>query len=249
MDDLLSLPPLFSPVPLPADGVPLAAARAAAEKEDAMGRLFYAQRPDRLEAAVVLAPERRQAAALPVLYPLHLGLCDALGALLPPQYAVQFAWPDRICLNGALCGAVAFDLPAVDTKAELPWMTVAVTLALVGHPEGREPGQMRERTTFYDEGAGEIAPGEIIEAFARHFLSWLTRWEDRGLEALWSAWQGRALGYDQDAEFPGPKGAVVGRLAGLTRTGNLRVDTAGGRVSLPLRQILERRGWAEAGGA
>ena len=56
MDETLSLPPLFSPEPLAGGDVPLRAARAAAQSDDSMGRLFYAQRPDRLEAALVLAP-------------------------------------------------------------------------------------------------------------------------------------------------------------------------------------------------
>ena len=249
LNNELSLPPLFTPVPLPGDAVPLRSAREAAETGDAMGTLFYARRPDRLEAALSLAPERRLTAALPVLYPLQLGLCDALGALLPPQYAVQFGWPDRIYLNGALCGAVAVDVPSEEPKADLPWMTLAVTLALMGSAEGPEPGLARERTTLHDEGAGDLSPGAILEAFARHFLSWLTRWEDRGLDAIWPAWEGRALGYDEDAAFPAKEGELVGRLAGFSREGNLRLKVAGQDVVLPLRQLLNRRGWALAGGA
>ena len=187
MDEALSLPPLFTPTPLVGAAVPLREARRSAEGDDGTGQLFYAQRPDRLEAALILAPERSLRAALPVLYPLHLGLCDALGALLPPQYAVQFGWPDRIYLNGALCGAIALQALSDDLKAEADWLLVGLTLDVMGQPEDLDPGHDREKTSLYEEGASEHGPGPIIEAFARHFLSWLNRWEDQGLAALWPA--------------------------------------------------------------
>ena len=249
MDEALSLPPLFTPSPLAGGAVPLREARAVAESDESIGRLFYAQRPDRLEAALILAPERTLRAALPVLYPLHLGLCDALGALLPPQNAVQFGWPDQIFLNGALCGAVTLQAPSDDLKAKVDWMLVGLTLNVMGQPGDLDPGRDRENTSLHEEGAADLAPGPIIEAFARHFLAWLNLWEDQGLASLWAPWSGRALGHDEAAVFDGPKGRITGRIDGITADGNLRVKTAKGLRSLPLRHVLDGRGWSAAGGA
>jgi BirA family biotin operon repressor/biotin-[acetyl-CoA-carboxylase] ligase len=112
-----------------------------------------------------------------------------------------------------------------------------------------DPGRDRENTSLHEEGAADLAPGPIIEAFARHFLAWLNLWEDQGLASLWAPWSGRALGHDEAAVFDGPKGRITGRIDGITADGNLRVKTAKGLRSLPLRHVLDGRGWSAAGGA
>lgn len=246
MSDLLSLPPLYDPQPLPANADALADAEQAARKTNEAGSLFYAVRPDRLEAALVLEPEGSLGSALTVLYPLMMAFGDALGSTLPPRIGVHYGWPDRILVNGALAGALRLKSSNDDLKATPDWMLAGFTLDIMGNPADMEPGRNADRTSLFEEGAIDVNPGMILEAFARHFLVWLNRWEESGLAAIEAAWLGRALGFETEATFASKTGPIKGKVRAISRDGNLVVESGKRKKTLPLSDALKGDGWREA---
>ena len=244
MDEELSLPPAFKACALPPDADPSAEGAAAARREDATGFLFYAERPDILEATLVLAPEGTLRASLAVAYPLMQAFGDALGSVLPPRVAVHYGWPDRIFVNGGLAGALRLEAPTGDPDSRPEWLLASVALDIMGGSLA-EPGMERDRTSLYGEGVTDVGPRPILEAFARYFLVWLSRWEERGLAALESAWIGRVLGYEAAHEFHGPSGAFEARVKTLARDGNLVLEAAGRRRVLDIGLVLDAAGWRE----
>jgi biotin-(acetyl-CoA carboxylase) ligase len=244
MDDELTLPPAFMARPLDPAADPLAEAEAAARREEATGSLFYCKRPDLLEAALVLAPEKALRPSLCVLYPLMLAFGDALGSALPPRVAVHYGWPDRILINGGLAGALRFVAPTSDPDDMPDWLLAGVVLDIMGGAQ-TEPGQERDRTSLFGEGVMDVSPQPILEAFARYFLVWLDRWETRGLSALEPAWTGRAMGREEAHQFRGPDGDFEARVKTLARDGNLVLEAADRRRVLDLMQLLDGRGWRE----
>ncbi|MDX1560844.1 MAG: biotin/lipoate--protein ligase family protein, partial [Marinobacter sp.] len=70
------------------------------------GTIFYSEAGDTLGAALVLAPETPLEEAIQAVYVAQIGLAESLGALAPPEVPVHFQWPDRIKVNGAVCGGV-----------------------------------------------------------------------------------------------------------------------------------------------
>jgi len=244
MDDELSLPPAFKACALPPDADPSAEGAAAARREDATGFLFYAERPDLLEATLVLAPEGTLRASLAVIYPLMQAFGDALGSALPPRVAVHFGWPDRVFVNGGLAGALRLVAPSGDPDSRPDWLLADLALDIMGGSLA-EPGMERERTSLFGEGVMDVGPRPILEAFARYFLVWLSRWEDRGLAALEQAWIGRVLGYEAAHQFNGPNGAFEARVKALARDGNLVLEAAGRRRVLDIGLVLDAAGWRE----
>jgi biotin-(acetyl-CoA carboxylase) ligase len=242
----LSLPPLYEARALPASADPLAVAVQTARRSDATGSLFYAERPDRVEMALVLGPEGTLLQSLPVLYPLTMALGDALGSTLPPQIGVQFGWPDRILMNGALAGALRLLSPTDDLKAVPDWLLAGFTLDVMGDPTDPEPGRNPDRTSLFEEGAVEVNPGMILEAFARHFLAWLNRWEEEGLAPLETPWLARAIGFGLEATFAGQNGRVTGKVEAISREGNLVLDSGKRKIVLPISNVLLGEGWREA---
>ena len=239
MSETLSLPPLFKAHALPANENPIAQARTAAIEGVESGALFYCDRPDRLEMALVLAPEGSLRESLSVAYVMMLAIGDALGSTLPPQISVLHGWPDRILLNEAQAGAIALFAPDdIDLQGQPGWLIAAVTLDVMGDPSDLNPGEKIATTSLYEEGVAGVKPSEIIAAFARHFLSWLHRWEHEGLSALAPFWEGRALGYDAPAAFPGCDGPIGARLKRLQENGDLEVETVNGIEALPISSIL-----------
>ncbi|MEQ8602454.1 MAG: biotin/lipoate--protein ligase family protein [Marivibrio sp.] len=225
-----ALPPLFEARPVGADDDPLAQAVADARAGAAdAGALYYPVRPDRLRAALVLAPETPFAHAAEIAYVAMIAFNDALGATLPPQIGVLFGWPDRVLVNGAAAGSMRYVTSTKAADAVPDWMAVGLDLALAGDPRS-EPGRELGRTNLFEEGAGEVSPKEILEAFARHFLSWLHRWERDGLKPVAGAWEARMAGVDEPYPFPiydadgaPTRNAPPARAGGVAQDGAMRV--------------------------
>ena len=245
----ISLPPLYEACPLASDRRPLAAAERAAREGDATGRLYYAERLDRLEAALVLGPDRPLYEALDAAYLLMLGMGEALGAVLPPQVAVHYGWPDRLLVNDGLAGAFCLISPTDDPEAHPDWLVAGLTLDVMGTPEGPEPGLRPGDTSLWEEGISDIGPDQILEAFARHFLSVLNDWEGAGLESLVPRWLGRAKGSDEPAVFLTEEGEVEGRIARVAENGDLVLEVGGREEVLAKSLVLAGLGWRRAGGA
>lgn len=120
------LPPLFTGewVPNQTDPFDKAVSRAIAGVDS--GTIFYSDAVDVLRAALVLAPETSLEEAVQVVYVAQIGLAESLGALAPPEVPVFFQWPDRIKVNGAVCGGVRFAADVSDPSAHPNWLVVGI---------------------------------------------------------------------------------------------------------------------------
>jgi hypothetical protein len=184
----LTLPPVFRAVTV--RDAAFASARALAVAGGEAGTLVVTAdaaepSPPLLELAVVLEPDRPAAdcfAALPIAM---LAMADALSALGPPLKTVGFVWPDRLVLDGAEVGRARLALPAPhDEPFDQPlpaWLVVGLELRLRLDSDAAEPGRTPDRTALVEEGFGEVTAPEIVEAFARHLLHWVSRWQEEGL--------------------------------------------------------------------
>jgi biotin-(acetyl-CoA carboxylase) ligase len=173
------LPPLFTVVSASRDA--FWAARQLAAGGGEAGTLVVAEDREMLELAVVLEPDRRAAdcfAALPVAM---LALADALAAVGPPLKPVGFIWPHRLVLDGAEVGRARLALPKPAADPLPAWLVVGLELRLRFGAGADEPGRAPERTALAEEGFGEVTPSAIVEAFARHLLHWVHRWQEEGL--------------------------------------------------------------------
>ena len=241
--------PIFPPV---YDGVRLAAGEDAFEAALAAARqgadpatLFWEDRGDRVELAIVLHPEQALEQALPVLHAGMIGIGDALGAIVPPQVAVMFGWPDRIEVNGGLAGGLRLAAPEGCAPGAVPgWLVLGLTILvkreLIG---GEEPGMDPTRTALHEEGCGELTVPDILEAFSRHFLLWVNRFEEEGLRPIAAHWLERGSGYKESVALSVAGAQHAGIFTGLDDAGGmlLRTETV---QALPLSVVLSGPSWA-----
>lgn len=189
----LALPPVFRAVTVDRDA--FGSARAMAVAGGGAGTLVVATgateeagaadtTPPSLDLAVVLEPDRPAATCFPALPIAMLAMADALSALGPPMKTVGFRWPHQLVLDGALVGRARLALPkapAEPAHAALPaWLVVGLELERRFDADD-EPGRTPDRTALDEEGFGAVSPAEIVEAFARHLLHWVNRWQEEGL--------------------------------------------------------------------
>ncbi len=226
----IDLPPLLKGCAV-GRGDPFAAAVAAARAETEPGLIHYSEAEDALRAAITLAPEEPLGRAVGAILAVELGLADALGALAPPEVAVQFDWPDRLRVNGALCGRVRAAASTRDPETEPDWLVVGVEVAIAAEGDG---GADPDRTALHAEGCGEIAAPALLEAWARHTLSWIHHYLSDGLAPLHAAWRGKCDGIGRNVDYP-----ETGHFTGLDERGGMLLRTGHAVRLIPLTHMLE----------
>lgn len=226
-----SLPPLFRAEEVSGD--PFAKAVSLASRDADPGLLTWVRREDRLEAAVILAPEQVLEVAIGVLLVGAVAIGDAIASLAPPEVAIHYDWPGVIRVNGGLCGRlrIASASPAPDAVPD--WMVLGVKLDF--HlPEGMQGGEEPEHTYLHAEGCGDIHPLPLLEGWSRHLLVWINRFLDDGLAPVHAAWMARAW------KVGSPLADGSGMFLGLDEHGGLLAKTADGTVLHKLTETLEQ---------
>jgi biotin-(acetyl-CoA carboxylase) ligase len=225
------LPPLYSAIRL---GAQLGSPRKALLHKAGNlpeGTLLWSDANGRLALALLLDSETGFEESAPVALVAVLAMGDAIGALAPPVVAVTNAWPDRIEVNGALVGGTALHvLPGGRLLLE--------TEVLVSSAGEYEPGEKPEFTSLHEEGCGEVTPVGLLESFARHFLSWLHRWQEDGFAPLRFHWlaRGPRRGVLVTARMGNQR--IEGKFKDVGSSGELILECGGGERRLSLAEGL-----------
>jgi biotin-(acetyl-CoA carboxylase) ligase len=231
-DETPSFPPLLRGLEVARGQDPFTKAVAEAALGADPGLLVWARRADRMDAALVLAPEAPLGDALSIALAAALGLGDALGALAPPEVAVHFVWPGGFRVNGAVCGQMRAAASTEDAEAEPDWLVIGITVPFLPETETDDPGLAPDRTCLWEEGCSEITPHALLESWSRHTLVWINTWMDEGLAPLHAAWTARAWKMGE----PLPVGGV---FMGLDEHGNQLVRLPERTELRPLTLLLE----------
>lgn len=211
-----------------------AACSEAAQGCDA-GTILYDVTPERLQAAIVLAPEVPLADAAAMLPLTGVAVQNALGALGPSELAVHLCWDGPIRVNGALCGYVRGATDVSDVAEEPGWLVAGFELVFARpHVAG---GETPDETDLMSEGCGDLTPTDLLESWSRHLLNWISRWEDEGMGPLHTEWSGLAHGMGTDGTFLGRSGHFLG----LDEKLGLLLRTKGQTMLLPVTDLLEIR--------
>lgn len=209
-----------------ASEVPAAALRGAAAHRYGAGDLVWAADSEHVALALVLEPEVARDRCGEMLYLGAVAFGDAAGAVIPPEVAITYSWPGGLRLNGALVGKAELVLPEGAGTAAPDWMVLTLDAALLPPRNRPEPGQEMDRTTFWDEGCGDMNTGALVESLSKHLVNWLHRWEDEGFRPVHEQWWGR-----RDTAAPLARG-LAGDLTGLDEHGNALLRGGGGLKTL-----------------
>ncbi|WP_104019361.1 biotin/lipoate--protein ligase family protein [Roseovarius nitratireducens] len=203
-----SFPPLMSGLAVTGAISPFDKARAMAALGCDAGLIVHNVTDRQLAAALVMAPEVPLAQAMAMLPACGIGFQNALGALAPPEVAVHLEWSGGIRVNGARCGRLRVAAGGTDPAALPGWLVVGLDVPIT--PGTDHPGETPDETALLEEGCAELDPLMLLEAWARHTLVWITRWEDEGPRPLHAEWRGLAWGMGEAVTLDGLTGTWVG---------------------------------------
>lgn len=228
------LPPGFSLVTLRESGDAFAHACTIAAEAGA-ATLVWTRRFDVIEFAVVLEPDNPLREARLAHYLAMTALADALAVYSPPERPILFRWPDALIYDLGLIGGGRLAWPEGCGEDEVPeWivfggMLRATTMAPFAF------GQIG--VGMAEEGFEEIDAVDLIEAFARHLMLAVTRWQSAGPKAAALRWLDRL-------------DKVVGTRHGIEPNGDLVATTQAGTERRSLVEALARVDWLdrESGG-
>jgi biotin-(acetyl-CoA carboxylase) ligase len=141
-------------------------------------------------------------------------------------------------------GGVRFACAATDSAEAVPdWLVIGFGVAVRGLPtEGAAPERF-QRTTLADEGC-DVSTLDLLEAFGRHFLSWINRWQDEGVAPVQKAWLSRATGLGKKVEVRLGGQVRSGTFEGLTETGALRLVREGVAHTIALDEAMRVPTWS-----
>ena len=93
-------------------------------------------------------------------------------------------------------------------------IAVAATHRTGGAPAAATPlsrtGLHPDQTALFAEGCAEVSPPALVEAWARHSLHWINRWEREGIAPLHNEWRGLAFGIGEEIAEGGRSGTFLG---------------------------------------
>ena len=175
----LDLPPPFRLVTLREVGNAMAHATEVAAEQGA-GTLVHVGRFDLAEFAIVLEPDEPLWQARRAIYAGSVALADALAVHAPPERPIEFVWPDAIRVDGGLVGGVRLEWPIGANENEpAPWLVFGAMIRTVALGE-EEPGLRPLSSALDDEGFESLDSGRLVESFARHLMSAIDVWKEKG---------------------------------------------------------------------
>jgi len=218
---------------------PLSVAVAKARRGVDAGLLVWSVSDERLRSALVLAPDEPLARASAGFVACALGLQNALGALSPPETAVHLEWSGGVRVNGGHAGTLRLIGPKC-AEAEVPdWLVVGLELIL-RPTHVTEPGQTPDRTALSEEGCGNIDPIDLIEAWARHSLFWLTDIEQGPARtALLRTWNGLAWKMGESVHVSVGRDVLCGDFLGVDEEFGMLLKQDDCTRLVPLSAIME----------
>ena len=235
MNQSPTFPPLLTGMAVSGSVDPFATACTLAAQGCDGGTLVHNVQADRLRAALVFAPEVALADAMAMLPVCGIGFHNALGALAPPEVAVQLTWDGVIRINGARCGHLQVAAATTNPDQMPDWLVVGIDVAIL--QTQADPGKNPDVTALFDEGCADIDPLRLLESWARHTLVWVNRWSDEGNTGLHREWLGLVSGVGDPIE----RGGHSGRFLGVDDRFGVLIRDAATTHLVPMSTLLGER--------
>lgn len=172
------------------------------------GLLIWARHDARLEAALIVAPERTLFEALPLIIAPAAALAAVLaqagdlievGDLGAVDFSVE--WPDRVVSKGQICGKLGAAASTAEPTIVPDWLVVGIDVAL-----WPMDGQASALWAAPPLGLGALS---VLESWAAALETLVEQWQSRGTGPLIAAMD--------DLAEPGCEGSRAASLIQLLR--------------------------------
>lgn len=180
--------------------------------------------PGNLFCSLVLRPECSVARAAELGFVAAVAVGEAVGAVAPPMIEVRYKWPNDVLFNGRKGVGILLE-SKLTPDGRLDWLVLGVGVNVKSFPEDTP----YPTTSLQFEGAPpSLTAAELLEAFARYFLSGANTWLEEGLEPIRKRYLSHVKGLGEEIEVRLPNETLRGTFEALDETGALVLKTADG---------------------
>jgi biotin-(acetyl-CoA carboxylase) ligase len=152
--------------------------------EAGAGTLVWVGRFDLVEFALIVEPDEPLVQARRTFYAGMVALVDALLVHAPAEKLLALDWPDAIFIDGGLVGGARLAWPDGGAEQAAPdWLVFGAMIRTVTMGGG-EPGLRPFAAALEEEGFDDVGSGRLVESFARHFMTAVDAWNEKGFSAV-----------------------------------------------------------------
>ncbi len=189
-----------------------------------------------LASTLVMRPEGTPAQAALRSFVAALALFDACVAVTGRAQGLALKWPNDVLMNGGKLAGILLESSGQGRGLGYLAIGIGVNLAEAPLPEAVEPGAVRPVSLLSETGVA-VTPedflGELAAAYARHEACFVTQ----GFAPIREAWLARAARLGEGITARTGRSETAGTFETVDEQGNLVLNTANGRVSIPAADI------------
>ena len=168
--------------------------------------------------SLITRPDVLPANAAELAFVTGCAIFDTVGEVCEPGFECRLKWPNDVLLNDCKIAGLLLETRA-SAGENVDYVIIGLGLNLLSHPQNTE----YPATNFVNEG--QIIPDTVfLEAFARHFMDWASRWVDEGFEPVRQGWKWRAKGIGEEINVRLENETLTGVFKDLAPDGSLILD-------------------------
>ncbi|WP_170445056.1 biotin--[acetyl-CoA-carboxylase] ligase [Ruegeria arenilitoris] len=189
-----------------------------------------------LAATLLLRPEGNPEQAALRSFVAALALFDACVSVTGRAQGLALKWPNDVLLNGGKLAGILLESTGQGRVVSHLAIGIGVNLADAPDPETVEQGALRPVSLLSETGAQVSAEDfltELADAYAKLEQQFVTY----GFEPIRKAWLARAAKLGEVITARTGASETVGTFETVDAGGNLVLNTAKGRVSIPAADV------------
>ncbi len=177
-----------------------------------------------LYLSLILRPECSAEQAAQLGFVAALGMGDAIGTVAPPMIEVRYKWPNDVLINDRKAAGILLESMSTP-DGDLDWLVLGIGVNITTFPEDTAFPATSLRFEGCPPALDDVT---LLEAFARHFLSWVNRWLEDGFAPVRKTWRSHAFGLGDAIEVKLAEETLTGIFDDLDEDGGLLLKLADG---------------------
>jgi BirA family biotin operon repressor/biotin-[acetyl-CoA-carboxylase] ligase len=187
-------------------------------------------------ATLVMRPEGAPDQAALRSFVAALAVYDACVAVTGRSEGLSLKWPNDVLLKGGKLAGILLESAGNGAGVNHLFVGIGVNLVETPMKEWLEPGAVYPVSLLSETGV-QVSPEEFLEAVAGAFARYEQQFSTYGFEPIRTEWLARAAKLGEVITAKTASSETEGTFETVDASGNLVLNTAKGRVSIPAADI------------
>ncbi len=184
---------------------------------------------------LVLRPAEAPNVAALRSFVASLALYDAFAAVTGRPDGLSLKWPNDVLLNGGKVAGIL--LESVGQGTQISHLAIGLGVNLRNAPDSVEEGAVRPVSLLSETGA-DVDPETFLSHLAMAYAAYEVQFTTFGFAPIRERWMSRAARLGQVITARTARQETTGTFADVDKDGQLILETAQGRATIPAADIF-----------